>query len=304
MANSARVNSGNMPRLLQGSIDMVLKHFDKTLKGMGNEIFEKMKTDKGFYEAVQLAGMGLAAIKGEGSQVSVDSVDQDWVYRWPVVCYSKAARVTMEAIADNQYEDVIPMLGQNMAEGLAQNKDVRMATVLNDGFSTGQNPDGVALFSASHTIQAGGTTSNLLSPAADMSEDAIEQMILLVDNLVLPSGLKSDYSSKDLVVPIQLRFEADRIVNSRYRVSSADNDISAIYNQNVIKRVLPWKRLTDTDAFFITTNAPKGLMLIERAGVTTDSFKEPTTLDVIITAYERFVALYADFRGVVGSQGA
>lgn len=303
MANSGRVTTGSMPRLLQLGIDKILKHYDKQYKGIGEEVFTKIKAEKGFYEAVQLAGMGLAAVKGEGSPVSVDSVDQDWVYRWPVVCYSKGARFTMESVQDNLYEDLVPMFGKEMAKALAHNKDIQCASVLNNGFSTGSNPDGVALFSESHPIQAGGVTSNLLSPALDISEDAIEQLIILIDNFVNPDGLKSDYSSKDLIVPISLRFEADRIVNSRYRVASADNDISAIFNQSVIKRVLPWKRLTDSDAFFITTNADNGLMIAEKMGVQTDSFKEPTTMDTIVTAYERFIAFYADFRCVVASRG-
>jgi len=108
----------------------------------------------------------------------------------------------------------------------------------------------------------------------------------------------------NLVVPKELRFEADRIVNSKYRVASADNDISAINSQSVVKKIIPWKRLTDTDAFFITTNADNGLLVASRQGVTTDSFKDPTTKDIIVSAYERFRTFFADWRCVVGSPGA
>lgn len=303
MANTGRVTTGSMPRLLQLGIDKQIDHFMKNYKGIGDEIFKAVKAEKGFYEAVQLAGMGLAAVKGEGAPVEMDSIDQDWVYRWTVVTYAKAARITMEAIQDNLYEDMIPILAQQQAKGLSATKDTLQANVFNGIFSA-TGPDGVAYASASHPLQAGGTTSNLVSPAVSMSEDAIEQMVILCDNLKNPDGLVADVQTRDLIVPTALRFEADRIVNSRYRVASADNDISAIYNQNVIKRVLPWKRLSSATAFFLTTDAENGFIHARKQGIQTESFKEPTTYDVIVSAYERYINLLADFRAVICNAGA
>lgn len=303
MANSGKMNTGNIPRLLQLGIDQQIQHFMKNYKGMGDEIFKSIKADKGFYEAVQLAGMGLAAVKGEGAPVEYDSVDQDWVYRWTVVTYAKAARITMEAIKDNLYEDMIPRLAQQQAKGLAATRDQLQANVLNSLSST-TGPDGVNIASASHPLQAGGTSSNLVSPAVSMSEDAIEQMVLVCDAIKNPDGLVADVQTRDLVVPIQLRFEADRIVNSKYRVASADNDISAIYNQNVIKRVLPWKRLSSATAFMLTTDADNGFTIARRQGVETRQDSDPGTYDVLISAFERYVNFIADFRGVVYNAGA
>lgn len=300
MANSARVTTGNLPRLLQLGIDKILTHYKDTYKGPGSSIFTEVKSEKGFYEAVQLAGMGLATRKNEGSPITYDSVDQNWVYRWPIYTYEKSARLTMESVADNLYEDLLPLMGKEQAKALAHNKDYQMAAILNAAFSTA-GPDGKALCAADHGIQAGGTSSNTVS--LDISEDAIEQMVILVDGFVNPDGLQSDYETMNLIVPKELRFEADRIVNSKYRVGSADNDISAINAQSVIKKVIPWKRLTDSDAFFITTNAENGLLVAQRQGVTTDSFKDPTTKDIIVSAYERFRTFFADWRCVVGSPG-
>lgn len=300
MANNGRVTTGNLPRLLQLGIDEIIDHYKKDYAGIGSEIFEVVKTEKGFHEAVQLAGMGLASVKGQGAAVEMDSVDQDWVYRWPVVTYAKAARITMEAIQDNLYQDQVPILGQQIAEKMAITKDVLQAAVFNGMFAT-TGPDGQYYVDSDHPIQAGGTTTNLV--AISMSEDAIEQMVLASDGILNPDGIQSELVTQDLIVPQALRFEADRIINSRYRVASSDNTISAIYNQNVVKRVLPWKRLSSSTAFFLTTNASNGFMEVRRAGVTTDSFKEPTTFDVLVTAYERYVNLLADFRAVVGNSG-
>lgn len=303
MANSGRVTTGNLPRLLQLGIDKVIDHFAKDYKGIGEEIFQKIQTEKGFHEMVQLAGMGLATIKGEGAPVQMDSVDQDWVYKWTVVTYAKAARISFEAIRDNLYEDLLPIYGQQCAKALAQTKDILQASVFNSLSST-VGPDASNYASTSHALQAGGTSSNLVSPAVAISEDAIEQMVILADNMKNPDGIVAMVQTKDLVVPTALRFEADRIINSRYRVNSADNTISAIYNQNVIQRVLPWKRLTSNTAFMITTDADNGFIHAMRQGVETDSFKEPTTFDVIVTAFERYVNFLADWRAVIYNNGA
>lgn len=303
MANSGRITTGSMPRLVQLGVDAVLKSDSKTYQGVGSEVFTKVATDKAFYEAVQLAGMGYAAIKGEGAPVQMDSIDQDWVYRWPIISYAKAGRVSFEEIQDNLYEDLIPMIGKQIAKGLNATRDFNMAQVLNNGYTV-TGPKGEFLFSASHAVQAGGTTSNLLTPGLNMSEDAIEQMVIIADTMVNPDGLPSDYQTKDLIVPVQLRFEADRVVNSKYRVGTTDNDISAISNQSVVKRVIPWKRITDTNGFFLTTDAENGLMVAEKKAVATNSFSEPNTMDVIVTAYERYRTFWASFYAAIGSQGA
>jgi len=302
MANSGRITTGSEPRLLQKGIDLIIEHRSGAYKGPGSELFEKVKAEKGFWEMVQLAGMGYAAQKGQGAPVQVDSVDQDWVFRKPVIVYSKAARITMEAIKYNLYESQLEVLGEEILKSLEQTKDFNMAQVLNN-YAVTTGPDTKTLGATDHPIQAGGTASNLLSPAINLSEEAIESMVTLADNLVNPDGLPSDVQTMDLVIPQGLRFEADRIVNSRYRNTDATNAVSAIYNQNVIARVIPWKRLTSANAFFLTTDAKKGLILAEFEGVTTDSFKEPTTRDVLVTACEMYVTLYGDFRQVICNAG-
>lgn len=301
MANSARITTGNMPRLLQLGVDKILDHEKDSYKGPGSMIFKEVNAEKGFYEAVQLAGVGLASRKDEGSPISLDSVDQNWVYRWPIYTYEKSMRLSMEAIADNLYEDLLPKMARQQAKALQHTKDYLMAAVLNAAFST-VGPDSKVLCASDHPIQAGGTADNTVS--LDISEDALEQMIIKADAIVNPDGLLADLKTLDLVVPSALRFEADRIVSSKYRSGTPDNDINAINNQAAIRRVIPWKRLTDTDAFFITTDAEDGLLVAKRQGVVTDSFKEPTTKDIIVSAMERYRCFFADFRCVIGSAGA
>jgi hypothetical protein len=301
MANSGRITTGNMPRLLQDGLDLVIKHERDHYKGVGDKIFTKKTVEKGFYEAVQLAGMAYASVKGEGAPIEVGSVDQDWQSSIPVITYSQGARVTMEAIQDNRYEDVLAMMGKEIAQSLARTVDYKQASVFNNSTAT-TGPDGKTLIATDHPIHSGGTSSNRVS--LDFSEDAVEQAVLLVDGFLLPSGVPSDYSTKDLIIPSALRFEAERILKNPSRPSTSDRDINAIYQQGVVGNTHVWKRITDSDSWYITTSCDNGLIHASRKGVDMDSYKEPTTRDVIVSAVERYVTFFLDWRAVVGSPGA
>ncbi len=302
MANTGRMTTGTLPRSLQLGVDKFIDHFSRQYKGEGERIFTKSSTEKGFYEIVQLAGMGLAALKGEGSAITNDSVDQEWNSRFAVFTYEKSCRFTMESKEDNLYQDLMPMYGKEMAKALAYNKDYQMANILNNCVSSSFNgPDGVPLASTAHPLQAGGTSSNRLSPDMSLSEDALEQAVILTYNMLNPDGLQSDYKNKYLVVPTALMFTAARIMGSKYRTNSADNDINAVNHRGDVQDYIVWKRLSSSTRWFLTTDADNSLILCQRKGVTTTSFNDDNTYDTIITAHERFRALFADWRGVIVS---
>lgn len=302
MANTGKMTSGSRPRSLQYGVDKFITHFANQYKGIGEMVFTKIKADKGFYEIVQLAGMGLATRKGEGSPITMDSIDQDWNSRFPIYTYEKGARITMEAIEDDVYDDQIPQIGKEIQKALSYNKDYQMAQVLNGAFST-TGPDGKALCATDHPLQAGGTSSNRLSPDLDLSEDACEQASILVDNFLNPDGLQSEYRSKKLIVPVALKYVADRILGSKYRTSTSDNDINSIVHRGDVEDYMVWKRLTGTTTWFLTTDCEDCLILAQKKGITTKSFDDPYTYDMVLTSHERFRALFADWRGIVGSVG-
>lgn len=304
MANTGRMTTGTEPRLLQLGIDKIIEHFDNNYMGIGDQLFTKVDAEKGFYEIVQLAGMGIAARKNEGDSISYDSVNQDWNARFPIYCYEKGARITMEALEDNMYEDQLPILAKEQFKALKYNRDYQMANILNNAFSGSYiGPDGVALCSTAHPLQAGGTNTNRLSPDLDLSEDAVEQAVILVDNFLNPDGMQSEYMTKNLVVPVALKFVAARILGSNYRTSTSDNDINAINHRGDVEDYMVWKRLSSATSWFLTTNAENCLIMAEKKGIQTRSFKDNYTFDTVVVAYERFRALFADHRGIVGTVG-
>ena len=306
MANSGRMTTGSIPRALQYGVDDFVKHLNKTYQNVGQMLFtQKDSNGKGFYESVSLAGMGEASRKGEGSAISYDSLDQENNQRWAVHTYVKAARMSMEAIDDNVYQDILPMVAKEIAKSLVYTKDVKRAEILNNAITSGETgPDGKVLIATDHPLQAGGTSANRAATDADFSEDALENMIILIDGFLNPDGLKSMYSSKYLVVPHQLQFEACRILESKLRPGSAENDINAINKKGIIDDYVVWKHLSDSDSWFVTTDAEDSLVEVNRKGIQRQEHNDPYTFDTIISFHERYRMLFNDWRGIAGSFGA
>lgn len=306
MANSGRVTTGSIPRALQYGVDDFVKHFNKVYGNVGEMIFSKKDPNsKGFYEAVNLAGMGEASRKGEGAAISYDSIDQESNARWSIHTYVKAARLTMESIEDNVYQDLLPMYAKEIAKSLVYTKDEKRAEVLNNAFTSGENgPDGKVLCATDHPLQAGGTSSNKLATNSDLSEDSLEQMVILIDKFLNPDGLKSMYNAKYLVVPTDLKYEACRIMKGKYQTDSANRNINAINQRGDLEDYLVWKRLSDTDAWFVTTDADNSLVEVSRKGLQRQEHNDPYTFDLIISIYERYRMLFNDWRGIAGTPGA
>src|ERR1700733_11325714 len=228
MANSSRMLTGTNARELQLGIDKIINHFDKAYIGPYKELFESVDTEKGFYEIVQEAGMGPAAMRNEGQVLTnFDTINQDFNPRYTIFAYEKAARASAEAIADNLYMNLVDRMAECIATSHNVNKDIQAVSILNNATTTPWG-DGSPLLSTSHEIQAGGVNTNRLAPDLDLSLDAVQQAIILVHNFINPDGLLGDYETDSLVVPTALQFVADTILNSRYKTSSANNDINPV----------------------------------------------------------------------------
>jgi len=118
-------------------------------------------------------------------------------------------------------------------------------------------------------------------------------------------GLKIAAKAVKMIIPSALQFTADRLMNSAQRVGTADNDINAIRNMGMIPGGYSVNHyLTDTDAFYITTDVPNGMKHMERAPLTTKMEGDFDTGNVRYKARERYVFGVSDPRGIFASPGA
>tara|TARA_Y100001972_G_scaffold20297_1_gene23792 strand:- start:73 stop:984 length:912 start_codon:yes stop_codon:yes gene_type:complete len=270
------------------------------------EIFVSEASDRAFEEEVMLTGFGSAPVKEEGSSVTFDQATESFTARYTHETIAMAFAITEEAIEDNLYDRLAARYTRALARSMANTKQVKAANVLNNAFNSSfAGGDGVELCSDVHPIATGGTFRNELSTAADLSETSLEQSLIDISAFVDERGLKIAMQGVKLIIPKELQFTAERILRTPQRVGTADNDINAMASMGMIPQGYRVNHyLTDTDAFFIMTDAPNGMKQFVRAPIKTAIEGDFDTGNVRFKARERYSFGFSDPRGIFGSPGA
>lgn len=270
-----------------------------------DKLFEKNTSSRQFEEDVGVSSFGLAVVKPEGSPIQYDSERQGFTTRYQHVVYALGFVVTREAFDDDLYD----VVGQRKAQGLAfsmrQTKEILGANVYNRAFNTSYlGGDGKALLVSDHPNVAGGTWSNILATAADLSEAALEQACIDIAGFTNDRGLQIAVRPTKLIIPRQLMFEAHRILKSDGRVGSDLNDPNAIKDMGLFTDVIVNHYLTDTDAWFLRTNVPHGMKYFERRGDSFDIDNDFDTENAKFKASFRCSFGWTDPKGLFGTPGA
>ena len=276
----------------------------KQYENQSAEIYTTESSDRAFEEEVMLSGFASARVKPEGSGVAFDNAQETFTARYTNETIALAFAITEEAIEDNLYDRLASRYTKALARSMASTKQVKGASPLNNGFGTFQSGDNVALFSTAHPTIAG-TFSNTLATAADLNETSLEQALIDIAALTDERGLKIAAKGVKMIIPSALQFTAERLMKSQGRVSTADNDVNAIRSMGMIPQGYRVNNyLTDTDAFFITTDVPNGMKHFNRAPLTTKMEGDFDTGNVRYKARERYVFGVSDPRGIFASPGA
>ena len=270
------------------------------------EIYDTETSDRAFEEEVMLSGFGNAQTKTEGAGVSFDSANEAYTARYTHETIALAFALTEEAIEDNLYDRLGARYTKALARSMAHTKQVKAAATLNNAFSSSfTGGDGVELCSAVHPLNGGGTFSNEPSTAADLNETSLEDALISISTFVDERNMIIALRGMKLIVPPQLQFIADRLLESTLRPGTADNDINANRNMGMVPDGYTVNHfLTDTDAFFIKTDSPNGFKLFERSALATNMEADFDTGNVRFKARERYSFGFSDPRCVFGSPGA
>tara|TARA_R100000315_G_scaffold59187_1_gene34809 strand:+ start:236 stop:1144 length:909 start_codon:yes stop_codon:yes gene_type:complete len=270
------------------------------------EIFDTENSDRAFEEEVMLSGFGEAPVKGEGAAVTYDYAQETFTARYSHETVALAFSLTEEAIEDNLYDSISARYTKALARSMSQTKQVKAANVLNNGFSTSfPGGDGKPLMTTDHPTLTAGDQSNEPSTAADLNETSLENAMIDIAGFKDERGLKTNVQARKLIVPPALQFVADRLLNTPNRVATSDNDINALKNMSMLPDGYTVNHfLTDTDAFFIKTDAPNGLKHFVRAAMSTGMEGDFETGNMRYKARERYSFGFSDWRGIYGSPGA
>ena len=273
------------------------------------EIFAIEDSDRAFEEEVLITGFGSAPVKTEGQGVVFDTASEGYTSRYVHDTVSLAFALTEEAQEDNLYDSLGRRYVKALARSMMNTKEIKGADILNNAFDTNfAGGDGQPLVSTAHPLAGGGTLANRETTMADLNETSLENMLISISEFTDDKGLQISVQATKMIVPPQLVFVADRILNSDQRVATADNDINAIKNTGVLPCGYSVNHyLSDPDAFFILTSitdAGEGLKMFQRTPLETTMEPDFTTGNLRYKSRERYSFGFSDFRGVFASQGA
>ena len=268
------------------------------------QIFEQETSDRAFEEEVMLVGFGQANVKAEGAAVGFDTASESFTARYTHDTIALAFALTEEAVEDNLYDSLSARYTKALARSMAYTKQVRGANVLNNAFTVAGG-DGVSLANTAHPTALGGNFSNRSATDADLNETSLEQAMIDIAGFIDERGLKIAMNGRKMILPVNIQFVADRILNSTLRVGTADNDINALRNMGMLPEGYVVNHyLTDTDAYFIKTDCPNGFKHFVRAPLATGMEGDFDTGNMRYKARERYSFGYSDPRCVYASQGS
>ena len=270
------------------------------------EIFTTESSDRAFEEEVMLSGFGAAPTKSEGSAVNFDDANEAYTARYNHETIALAFSITEEAVEDNLYDRLSSRYTRALARSMAHTKQVKAAAVLNNAFdSTVTGGDGKELCATNHPLTNGSTFANEPTVAADLNETSLEDALINIAGYVDERGLKVALRGMKLIVPRQLQFVSERLMVSNLRVGTADNDVNAIRSMGMFPDGYAVNDfLTDPEAFFIMTDAPRGFIHFERVPLSTQMEADFDTGNMRFKARERYSFGFSDPRCVFGSEGA
>ena len=225
------------------------------------EIYETETSERSFEEETKLSGFTAAPVKNEGAAIAYDNAQEAWTARYTHETIAYGFSITEEAIEDNLYDSLSARYTKALARSMAYTKQVKAAAVLNNGFAaTVTYGDGQPLFSTSHPLVSGGVNSNTTATGVDLNETSLENAVIQIAAWTDERGLLIAAKPRKLIVPPALMFVATRLLETELRVGTNNNDINALKNNGSIPEGYTVNHfLTDTNAWFLTTDVPNGL---------------------------------------------
>lgn len=298
--------TGNFAELLWPGIAKLWGISYKDWPSLYTQFFELEKSDKAFEKEQQITGFPIAGIKDEGDETPFSRMFQGYQKEYRHLTYGIGAIVTREMAEDDQY-GAIKKIPKLLARSMREVEEVVCHSILNNGFTapaSGGTPtvDGLSLFNTAHTLVNGGTESNTLAVAADLGQTSFELANQDVLDFQDDQGLLHMARTKTLIVGTGYNYLSKKLLETERVVGSMNNDKNIIAGEGIKLVVSPY--ITDTDAWFLSTDVENGLKFYTRREAEIDRDNDFETDNLKIKTTKRFSAGVTDFRGIYGVPGA
>ena len=269
------------------------------------ELMDEESSDMNYEEEVKITSFGLAPVKAQGAGIMYDSEMQGQVTRYTHLTYGLGYIVTMEELMDNLYEKVSKTRATALARSHRITEEIVCADVYNNAFDTlFPGSDGVPLLSASHPNVTGGTYSNLMASAADLSETALEDLIIQMGGATDDRGLQIAVMAQRLIVHRANWFNANRILESVFQNDTPNNAVNVLKALNSIPKGVCQNHYLDApNSWFLRTDVSHGLRRFTRMKANLEQDNDFDTKNAKASAVQRFSVGWSDPLGLFGSEG-
>ncbi len=306
MAVAGIINTGTHPKLLWPGVREIWGQVYDAYEPEYTDLYDIKDTDRAYEQDVQVTGFGLAPIKPQGDSYETDSEVQGMITTYQPIAYSLGYTVTYEELQDDQYEVVSMRRAQANAFSMNQTVETVAAFIYNNAFTTTYFTagDGAALISTAHVNTTGGTFSNALNPAADLSETAIENLMIQIMGTTTDRGMLIQVMPESLHIARQEWFNANRIMGSVLQSNTANNNINVLKATNAFPKGIKMNHFfTAPHAWFVRTNIRPGMTFMWRERPNLQQDNDFPTKNALASSYMRIAVGCTDPRSIAGSNG-
>lgn len=297
MALVALTTTANIPALLLPGVRK-LKGEYRQIKTQWSQVFAQGKSEMQVERTAHMRYLPLPQLKTQGAPTQFDNLaGQRFVYNHVHVAIGLGYAFTREALDDNLYRTQFNPANLGLLRSFRQMKEILAAAVFNNGNVTtaGLGADNVPLFATNHPVD-GFLIANTPTQQIGLNENSImmgnNQIRRFRDN----AGLLQGAQGRMLLVPVELRHLAKRLVDTPLRPGTANNDVASLKENNDLENgYLVMDFLTSPFAWFILSDQG-GAIYLERKPFETSMQVEFTTDQLLVKAYERYYLGYDDWR--------
>lgn len=268
-------------------------------------LYDQDTSEKAYEEDVQITGFGLAPIKPQGQPLTFDSEVQGPVTRYTHIAYALGFIVTYEEKKFNLYEQVAMRRAKANAFSMNQTVENVAAFIYNNAFSSTffATGDGVSLVNTAHVNTTGGTYSNELSPSADLSETALENICIQIMGAQTDRGLVFALMPESLHIPKAEWFNANRILKSVMQSNTVSNNVNVLKLVNAFPKGINMNPFfSNASYWFVRTNCPNGMTMFWVEEPNFDQDNDFDTKNAKASSYMMLSVGCTDPHGIYASQ--
>jgi len=288
------------------ALEMVFRHELPMHEGIRDKLSNVKSTQRDVWQMTSTHDIDLFQQVSEGEDYTFVTTKQGANKTLAIIKDGLGVSISEEAVADGKFDELADLL-KKLARSAQESREIAFVNLINNGYTTETCPDGVAAFSASHTMPSGGTFSNVLSVASDLSESSLQTARYLFSTaFVGDTGIIYKLKPKKLLVHPANEAYAEELVGSNLKPDTNDNNLNSLLRHKI--EVISSPHLTDEDGWTLMADkVDTGLIIVEREGIVTKAGGAAVGFmndSILYKSRYRENMGWVHGYGVIGTQGA